>query len=91
MLFVALCRAEGVPAREVSGLMYAGDQLGAFGGHAWAEVALDGRWVSADPTWNQFPVDATHIKQDEADSVQNMMRMMSSPIQVEVVAVETSE
>lgn len=62
MLFVTLARAAGLPAREVSGVIYMGDDHKAFGGHAWVEVALDGRWVSMDPTWNQTKIDATHIR-----------------------------
>ena len=60
-LFVALARAVGLPAREVRGLVYLGDEEMAFGGHAWAEVALDGRWQPVDPTWNESSVDATHV------------------------------
>jgi hypothetical protein len=91
MLFIALCRALGVPAREVGGLMYAGDELGAFGGHMWAEVALDGRWVSADPTWGEFPVDATHIKEGEGGKAENTLRMLTGAMRVEVVSVETAK
>ena len=39
-----------------------------FGYHAWAEVALDGRWHPVDPTWNQRPVDATHLKLGETSA-----------------------
>lgn len=60
-LFTALARALGIPARDVSGLMYMGDGVSAFGGHAWNEVVLDGDWVQVDPAWNQVDVDATHI------------------------------
>ena len=60
-LFVAVAQAAGIPAREASGLMWI-DELGAFGGHAWAEVALDGQWVAVDPTWGQLPADPTHIR-----------------------------
>ncbi len=60
-LFVALARALGIPAREVRGLVYLGDDEMAFGGHAWAEVAVDGRWQPVDPTWNQQTPDATHV------------------------------
>jgi hypothetical protein len=63
-LFVTLARAAGIPAREVGGLLYMGDTLQKFGGHAWAEVALDGRWVPVDPLWNQVPVDAAHVTLD---------------------------
>jgi transglutaminase-like putative cysteine protease len=40
---------------------------GAFYYHAWAEVWIgeqDGRglWLPVDPTLNQFPADATHVR-----------------------------
>jgi hypothetical protein len=60
-LFTALARATGIPTRTVSGLMYMGDDVKAFGGHAWNEVVLDGKWVPVDPTWDQTEVDGTHI------------------------------
>jgi len=58
VLFAALARAVGVPARIVAGAVYLD---GAFYYHAWCEVWLS-RWVSVDPTFHQFPADATHIK-----------------------------
>jgi len=60
-LFVTLARAAGIPAREVGGLLWV-EELGAFGGHAWAEVALGGRWVPVDPTWGQVPADPAHVR-----------------------------
>jgi len=68
MLFVALARATGIPSREVGGYMYMGDELKAFGGHAWCEVVLDGHWVEVDPTWNQMAPDATHITFDRGNA-----------------------
>ncbi len=61
LLFVALARAAGIPAREVSGLVYMGDRFQRFGWHAWAEVALDGRWVQVDPSWGEAMANATHL------------------------------
>jgi len=61
VLFVALARALGVPAREVEGYLYLGDEEKAFGGHRWCEVVLDGRWREVDPSWGQFSVDAAHV------------------------------
>jgi hypothetical protein len=61
LLFTTLARAAGIPAREVSGLMYMGDDQKAFGGHAWNEVVLNGEWVPVDAAFNQAEVDATHI------------------------------
>lgn len=63
-LYVSLARAVGVPARIAAGLVYS-DRLGdAFYYHAWPEVQLGGptEWVPIDPTFGQFPADATHLK-----------------------------
>jgi transglutaminase-like putative cysteine protease len=67
LLFVTLARAAGIPARQVGGLMYMGDDVKAFGGHAWDEVALDGQWVPVDPTWDETTADATHITLERDD------------------------
>lgn len=58
VLFTALARAVGLPARVVAGVVYLD---GAFYYHAWAEVWL-GQWVAIDPVFRQLPADATHIK-----------------------------
>jgi hypothetical protein len=68
LLFVALARAAGIPARRVVGLAATEvDGQPAFGFHAWAEVALDGHWVQVDPTWNEPIADATHLMLMEGD------------------------
>jgi transglutaminase-like putative cysteine protease len=59
VLFGALARAVGLPARVVAGVVYAN---GAFQYHAWNEVWLGGRWISLDPVFDQFPADVTHVK-----------------------------
>lgn len=61
LLFNTLARASGVPAREVSGLLYVGDDTKAFGGHAWNEVVLDGVWVPVDASLNETEANATHL------------------------------
>lgn len=58
VLFVALARAVGLPARTAVGLVHLN---GAFYYHAWPEVWL-GRWVAVDPTFGQIPADASHIR-----------------------------
>jgi len=62
-LYVAMARAIGIPSRIAVGLVYL---RGAFYYHAWAEVWLDegegGLWLPVDPTLNQFPADATHVR-----------------------------
>jgi transglutaminase-like putative cysteine protease len=52
-LLIALCRAEGIPARYVEGLWVGdeGDEGTARTEHAWSEVYLPGAgWVPVDPT-----------------------------------------
>ena len=63
-LFVALARSIGIPARINVGVVYV---RGAFYYHAWPEVYIDeangrGVWLPVDPTFNQFPADATHLR-----------------------------
>jgi hypothetical protein len=67
LLFVSLCRAAGVPAREVGGLAFTPGDKPMFGWHAWAEVHDGHQWVSVDPTWNQVYVDGTHLKMSTGD------------------------
>jgi len=59
VLFAALARAGGLPARVVAGIVYT---EGVFLYHAWNEVWLGDAWVSVDPAFDQMPADATHIK-----------------------------
>jgi hypothetical protein len=86
-LYVAMARHAGLPAREATGLMWVAP-LGAFGGHAWAEVALDGRWVPVDPTWGQVPADATHIRLSDAPAVEAATRRALREGGVAVIAAE---
>jgi transglutaminase-like putative cysteine protease len=63
-LYVAMARAAGLPARVSVGLVAVRN---AFYYHAWPEVFVDegdgkGLWLPVDPTFNQFPADATHIR-----------------------------
>ena len=63
-LFVAMARAVGIPARIAVGLVFV---RGAFYYHAWPEVYIEerggrGLWLPVDPTLNQFPADATHLR-----------------------------
>ncbi len=60
-LYVALARAAGLPTRTAAGVVY---MNGAFYYHAWPEVWLSevSGWTPVDPTFGQFPADATHIR-----------------------------
>jgi transglutaminase-like putative cysteine protease len=58
VLYVALARSLGLPARTAVGLVYVN---GGFFYHAWPEVWL-GEWVAVDPTLGQHPADAAHLR-----------------------------
>ena len=58
VLFIALARAAGIPARICSGIVFAKD---AFYYHFWPEVYV-GKWVQMDPTLDQTIADANHIQ-----------------------------
>lgn len=62
-LFTALARASGIPTKMALGVVYLD---GKFYYHAWNEVFV-GRWITVDPTFGQFPADASHIKFIEGD------------------------
>jgi transglutaminase-like putative cysteine protease len=58
VLYLALARALGLPARTAVGLVHI---RGRFYYHAWPEVWL-GEWVAVDPTLGQYPADASHLR-----------------------------
>ena len=58
VLFIALARAAGIPARICSGITFAKD---AFYYHFWPEVYV-GSWIQMDPTFGQTIADANHIQ-----------------------------
>jgi transglutaminase-like putative cysteine protease len=70
-LGIAMLRSVGIPARYVSGYLYAADQTDAVAPeeaeleiqtHAWLEVAVPGHgWWAIDPT-NPQPVGELHVK-----------------------------
>ncbi len=58
ILFAALARAAGIPARVEAGLVYL---KGRFYYHAW-NLAYVGRWITVDALFNEIPADVTHIR-----------------------------
>lgn len=57
LLFVALCRAAGIPARRCSGWVCVGSD---WGGHAWAEAWV-GAWIGVDPTTGEVEPAARYL------------------------------
>jgi len=75
-LYTALARSQRIPTRVVRGIVYS-KQIG-FLYHAWCESYLNG-WLAVDPTLNQIPADATHIKiaaGDPDDSASTILKMV---------------
>jgi transglutaminase-like putative cysteine protease len=101
-LFIALCRAVGIPARFVSGVAYTDDprfETG-WGPHAWAEVYFPEKgWVPVDVTYGQLgDVDLTHIELRKGPDVTASSLSYSwyggdvaaEPIDIDVALVSTS-
>ena len=87
LLFVAFCRAAGVPARQVDGLVYAGPGERVFGMHRWAQIWV-GTWVDVDPTLGQVPADPTHIALEiEGEKWYALLKAFDA-LRIEVVEVE---
>ncbi len=64
VLTAAMCRAVGIPAEVVMGVMYVEQFAGLaniFGGHAWTQVYLGDKWVGLDATRAPNGYDARHI------------------------------
>lgn len=65
VLTAAMCRAVGIPARVVSGLVYSDSFFPGrdiFGGHAWAEYYNGKTWIGLDATRSDLGgFDAGHI------------------------------
>jgi transglutaminase-like putative cysteine protease len=62
-VFIAACRANGIPARYVSGYFYAPESP-ALASHAWADVCVDvaaHRWLSIDITHGCL-MDERHVR-----------------------------
>jgi len=66
-LAVTLCRASGIPARPVTGLVYWAPGDG-FGYHAWMEVYV-GEWLPMDPSWGEDIANPTHIALTTGDII----------------------
>jgi transglutaminase-like putative cysteine protease len=92
-LYVAMARALGIPARIAVGLV---SVRGAFYYHAWPEVYLAdsrsrGMWLPVDPTLNEFPADATHVRlaRGGLDKQATILPLIGR-LQIEILELETA-
>jgi transglutaminase-like putative cysteine protease len=68
VLLAALARSQHIPARVVTGMVYADRYAGSsrvFVPHAWVQAWVNGRWQSFDAALGHF--DSTHIALDSGD------------------------
>jgi len=79
VLFTALCRSVGIPARAAVGIMCGGNF---FAYHMWPEVYV-GEWIDLDPKWFRVDqrsgasyTDATHIKFGRTELDENLFTEM---------------
>jgi hypothetical protein len=87
---ITLLRSIKLPARQLSGVVLASDTPLVFGYHAWVEVWIKGTgWVVLDPTWGEFPVDATHVVFDVDEGLQ--MASHLGGLKIELIDVEYDE
>jgi len=84
-LFLAISRAGGIPARSAAGLAQVGNK---FYYHAWPEVFV-GKWVAVDPTFGQFPADASHLRfvYGGLDRQAELLRLMGT-LKIDVLSAE---
>ncbi|MFZ5569526.1 MAG: transglutaminase-like domain-containing protein [Thermodesulfobacteriota bacterium] len=85
VLFAALARAAGIPARVEAGLVYLNDR---FYYHAWNGVYV-GRWITVDPLFGQFPADVTHLR--FATGEQNLQAVLISLLGRVTIRVEAMD
>ena len=88
VLFMALCRAAGIPARACVGFL--SSRGGALVLHIWTQVYV-GRWIDMDPSWDEALLDAAHIKVGQGRLVAEEMRRLNTPVQLFLNRVDTLE
>ena len=82
ILLATLLRADDIPTRLVSGMVYAN---GAFYYHAWVEVWTGSGWMGVDSTRPTKGLDATHIKVAEGTVSDVFTSFLLDGISIEVV------
>jgi len=82
-LFIALCRSARIPARRVRGLLWMGEDVGALGWHAWAEVGLTDIWREVDPTGGREPAHAVRLR--VTDVVVDILELGDLDLRVESI------
>ena len=80
-VFDAVATRLGWNSRIRTGLAYHPPSQ-SFLPHSWNEVAIDGRWISVDASWGQFPADATHVPFPRANTLALLAHASSTRFEV---------
>ena len=86
VLFAALCRAVGIPARVCVGFL--ASKTGALVLHIWTQVYV-GKWIDMDPSWDEPLVDAAHIKTGQGLLTAAELGRLNMPLQLILSRVDT--
>ena len=93
VLLAAVLRAEGIPSRVASGLVWVGS-AGAFGWHMWTQALIDGAWVDLDATL-PVPFTVGHIlvatsSLEDGDGQRQLMALLGllGNLEIEIVRVD---
>lgn len=89
LLFAALARAAGIPARLCVGLCY--DGCSAYGWHQWNEVYIDGKWLPSDSVSGTVGIGCEYIKLTDLtgkdyQEIRDRMINIMKPFELEPVA-----
>ena len=80
-VFDAVATHLGWHSRIRTGLAYDRPSQ-SFRPHSWNEIDIDGRWISADASWGQFPADATHVPFPRANTLALLAQASSTRFEV---------
>ena len=79
VLLAATCRARGIPARVIIGLVYSVPE-GGFLYHMWNEVWIEDRWIPLDATLGRGGIGAAHLKIRESNLAEESAYELVAPV-----------
>ena len=79
VLLAATCRARGIPARVIIGLVYSVPER-RFLYHMWNEVWIEDRWIPLDATLGRGGIGAAHLKIRESNLADESAYGLVAPV-----------
>ena len=80
-VFDAVATQLGWNSRIKTGLAYHPPSQ-SFRPHSWNEIAIDGRWITADASWGQLPADASHVPFPRANTLALLVQASSMRFEI---------